>query len=45
MVLCDTSGSMDPHARFFLAFVLGLKWAAAGTEVFAFNTALTQLTP
>lgn len=45
VVLCDTSGSMDPHARFLLAFVLGLKRAARGTEVFAFNTALTRLTP
>ena len=45
VVLCDTSGSMDPHARFLLAFVLSLKKAARRTEVFAFNTALTRLTP
>jgi uncharacterized protein len=45
VALCDTSGSMDPHARFFLAFVLALSWVARGTEVFAFNTALVRLTP
>jgi uncharacterized protein with von Willebrand factor type A (vWA) domain len=45
VVLCDTSGSMDPHARFLLAFVLSLKKAARRTEVFVFNTALTRLTP
>jgi uncharacterized protein len=45
VVLCDTSGSMDPHARLLLAFVLALKSAAGGSEVFAFNTALTRLTP
>ena len=45
VVLCDTSGSMDPHTRFLLAFILSLKRAAKRTEVFAFNTALTRLTP
>jgi uncharacterized protein with von Willebrand factor type A (vWA) domain len=45
VVLCDTSGSMDPHARFFLGFVLALRRAARSTEVFAFNTALVRLTP
>jgi uncharacterized protein with von Willebrand factor type A (vWA) domain len=45
VVLCDTSGSMDPHARFVLAFVLALRRAARTTEVFAFNTALVRLTP
>jgi uncharacterized protein with von Willebrand factor type A (vWA) domain len=45
VVLCDTSGSMDAYARLLLAFVLSLKRAAPGTEVFAFNTALTRLTP
>jgi len=45
VALCDTSGSMDPHARFFLAFVLALSRVARGTEVFAFNTALVRLTP
>jgi uncharacterized protein with von Willebrand factor type A (vWA) domain len=45
VVLCDTSGSMDPHARFFLAFVLALRQVARSSEVFAFNTALVRLTP
>jgi len=43
--LCDTSGSMDAHARFLLAFVLCLRRAARSTEVFAFNTELVRLTP
>lgn len=45
VVLCDTSGSMDAHTRFLLAFILSLKRVARRTEVFAFNTALTHLTP
>jgi uncharacterized protein with von Willebrand factor type A (vWA) domain len=45
VVLCDTSGSMDPHTRFLLAFVLGLRRAAHATEIFAFNTSLVRLTP
>lgn len=45
VVLCDTSGSMDPHARFLLAFVLALRRAVDRCEVYAFNTALTRLTP
>ena len=45
VALCDTSGSMDPHTRFLLAFLLALKKAAPRTEIFAFNTALTRLTP
>jgi uncharacterized protein with von Willebrand factor type A (vWA) domain len=45
VILCDTSGSMDPHARFLLAFILSLKRVAARTEVFAFNTELTRITP
>jgi len=44
VALCDTSGSMDPHNRLLLAFALGLRRAATGTEVFAFNTRLTRLT-
>ncbi len=43
--LCDTSGSMSPYARFLLAFALALKRVAPRTEIFAFNTALTRLTP
>jgi hypothetical protein len=45
VVLCDTSGSMDPHARFLLSFVLSLRRVARRAEVFAFNTSLTRLTP
>jgi hypothetical protein len=45
VLLCDTSGSMDAHARFLLAFVLALTRVARRTEVFAFNTSLTRLTP
>ena len=45
VVLCDTSGSMDSHSRFLLAFVLSLTRAARRTEVFAFNTSLVRLTP
>jgi hypothetical protein len=44
VVLCDTSGSMDPHTRFLLAFILSLKRVARRTEVFAFNTTLVRLT-
>ena len=45
VVLCDTSGSMDPYSRFLLTFVLSLGNVAPRTEVFAFNTSLTRLTP
>ena len=45
VVLCDTSGSMDAHARFLLAFILSLGKAARRTEAFAFNTSLTRITP
>jgi uncharacterized protein len=44
VVLCDTSGSMDAHARFLLAFVRALKRVAKRTEVFAFNTELVRIT-
>jgi uncharacterized protein with von Willebrand factor type A (vWA) domain len=43
--LCDTSGSMSAHSRFLLAVALALKRVAPRTEVYAFNTALTRLTP
>jgi uncharacterized protein with von Willebrand factor type A (vWA) domain len=43
--LCDTSGSMDAHARFLLAFVLSLRRAVRRAELFVFNTELTRLTP
>jgi uncharacterized protein len=42
--LCDTSGSMDPHARFLLSFILALRRAVRHVEVFAFNTELVRLT-
>jgi uncharacterized protein with von Willebrand factor type A (vWA) domain len=45
VVLCDTSGSMDVHVKFLLAFILALKRVARRTEVFAFNTSLVRLTP
>lgn len=45
VVLCDTSGSMDAHTRFLLAFLLSLAKTARKTEIFAFNTSLTRLTP
>ncbi|HYL06187.1 MAG TPA: VWA domain-containing protein [Thermoanaerobaculia bacterium] len=45
VVLCDTSGSMDPHTRFLLGFVLALRRVARHSELFAFNTALVRLTP
>ena len=45
VVLCDTSGSMDPYTRFLLTFVLALENVARRTETFAFNTSLTRLTP
>ncbi len=44
VVLCDTSGSMDRHARFMLAFIVALKRVAHRTEVFVFNTSLTRVT-
>jgi uncharacterized protein len=43
--LCDTSGSMETHTRFLLAFALALQRAAPGSEVFAFNTELVRVTP
>jgi uncharacterized protein with von Willebrand factor type A (vWA) domain len=45
VVLADTSGSMDPHTRFLLTFVLALRRVVKRCEVFAFNTALVRLTP
>ncbi len=45
VALCDTSGSMDPHSRFLLAFILSLRRVVGGAELFAFNTSLTRLTP
>ena len=45
VLLCDTSGSMDPHTRFLLTFALSLTRVVKRCEVFAFNTSLTRLTP
>ncbi len=45
VLLCDTSGSMDPHTRFLLAFALSLRGLVKRLHVFAFNTALTRITP
>ncbi len=48
VVICDTSGSMDPYTRFLLTFVLALHRvarASRSTEIFAFNTSLVRLTP
>jgi uncharacterized protein with von Willebrand factor type A (vWA) domain len=45
VLICDTSGSMDPHARFLLAFGSALKRVAQRTEVFALNTELVRITP
>ena len=45
VVICDTSGSMDPYSRFALAFILSLGKVARRTEIFALNTSLTRLTP
>lgn len=44
VAFCDTSGSMDLHGRFLLSFVLALRRATRGSEIFALNTRLTRLT-
>ena len=45
VLLCDTSGSMDPHTQFLLSFVLSLGRVIRRADVFVFNTALTRITP
>lgn len=45
VLLCDTSGSMETHTRFLLCFAIALRRVVRRLEVFAFNTALTRLTP
>ncbi|MEE8117308.1 MAG: VWA domain-containing protein [Gemmatimonadales bacterium] len=45
VLLCDTSGSMDPHTKFLLSFVLSLGRVIRRADVFVFNTALTRITP
>jgi uncharacterized protein with von Willebrand factor type A (vWA) domain len=42
--LLDTSGSMDAHRRFLLAFALAVRRATRRAEVFAFNTDLVHVT-
>jgi uncharacterized protein len=44
VLLLDTSGSMESHARFLLAFARSLRRVAGRTEVFAFNTELVRIT-
>ena len=45
VLLCDVSGSMDPHSRFILRLLLSLPRVSNRAEVFVFNTLLTHLTP
>ena len=45
IVLCDTSGSMDPYGEFFLRFIFSLKQAVRQVEILVFSTSLTRLTP
>jgi uncharacterized protein with von Willebrand factor type A (vWA) domain len=45
VLLCDTSGSMDPYSRFLIRFLFSLNRAAGRVEVFVFSTSLTRLTP
>jgi uncharacterized protein with von Willebrand factor type A (vWA) domain len=44
VLLCDTSGSMDPYSRFLIRFLFSLKRTADQVEVFVFSTSLTRLT-
>ncbi|MGF1552481.1 MAG: VWA domain-containing protein, partial [Paracoccaceae bacterium] len=44
VVLCDVSGSMEVHARVFLAFVRGLVSADARAQAFLFHTRLVAIT-
>jgi uncharacterized protein with von Willebrand factor type A (vWA) domain len=44
VLLYDTSGSMDPHTRFHLAFAFALRRVIRNVEIFAFNTSLTRVT-
>lgn len=43
VLLCDISGSMEPHARVFLSLLQGAVTSAAA-EAFVFSTRLTRLT-
>ena len=44
LILADVSGSMDRYARFVMPFLLGLRGAGPGTEVFVFSTSLGSVT-
>jgi uncharacterized protein with von Willebrand factor type A (vWA) domain len=44
VLLFDTSGSMDSHTRFFLAFAFALRRVVKRLHVFAFNTSLVRVT-
>ena len=44
VLLLDTSGSMESHTRFLIAFARSLRRVARRTEVFAFNTQLVRIT-
>jgi uncharacterized protein len=44
ILLFDTSGSMDSHARLFLAFAFALRRVVKRVDVFAFNTSLVRVT-
>lgn len=44
VLLCDTSGSMDPYTRFLLTLLLAVRRVVRRTEVFVFNTGLTRIT-
>lgn len=45
VVLLDTSGSMEPYARAWLAALWGLARRWGNVEVFSFGTRLSRLTP
>jgi uncharacterized protein with von Willebrand factor type A (vWA) domain len=44
VLLYDTSGSMDSHARVFLPFAFALRRTMKRAEIFAFNTHLVRVT-
>ncbi len=45
VLILDTSGSMDTHSRFLLAFALSMRKVTRRLEVLVFNTSLTRITP
>ena len=44
VLLCDISGSMEPHARAYLQFLASAAGSGPQVEAFAFATRLTRLT-